>query len=84
MSDYEKKDNTGALFSNKENKTTEKHPDYTGSVLVNGKDMRIAAWLNKSKSGVQYMSLKFSEFQPKSEESNTLAYTSTESDQIPF
>ena len=84
MSDYEQKDNTGALFSNKENKTTDKHPDYTGSVVVNGKEMRIAAWINKSKSGVSYMSLKFSEHQPKSDTDSAFTTTSTETAEIPF
>ena len=84
MSDYEQKDNTGALFSNKENKTTDKHPDYTGSVVVNGKEMRIASWLNKSKSGVSYMSLKFSEHQPKSDAGSTFTSTATETAEIPF
>ena len=84
MSDYEQKDNTGALFSNKENKTTDKHPDYTGSVVVNGKEMRIAAWINKSKSGVSYMSLKFSDHQPKSDAGSTFTSTTTETAEIPF
>ena len=84
MSDYEQKDNTGALFSNKEKKTTEKHPDYTGSVKVNGKEMRIASWITESKSGMKYMSLKFSENQPKSDAASTFTSTTTATAEIPF
>tara|TARA_Y100000310_G_C20588026_1_gene766473 strand:+ start:770 stop:1030 length:261 start_codon:yes stop_codon:yes gene_type:complete len=51
------KDNSGALF--KEEKKTEKHPDYKGSCLVNGEQMYIAAWINESKNGKKYMSLSF-------------------------
>ena len=58
-------ENTGALFSNK-NKKTEKHPDYTGSAMVNGKMMNISAWINTAKTtGVKYMRLKFDAFKPK-------------------
>ena len=32
----ERKDNPGALFSNAENKKTDKHPDYKGKAQVNG------------------------------------------------
>ena len=51
------KDNSGALF--KEEKKTEKHPDYKGSCLVNGEQMYIAAWINESQNGKKYMSLSF-------------------------
>ena len=42
------KENSGTLFKNS-NKTSEKHPDYTGTVNVNGKEFRLAAWENESK-----------------------------------
>lgn len=42
------KDNSGVLFKNA-NKTSDKQPDYTGTVTVNGKELRIAAWENESK-----------------------------------
>ena len=42
MSDYERKENTGALFNNATNKKTDKHPDYTGNCKVNGKEMKIS------------------------------------------
>ena len=53
------KDNSGALF--KEEKKSDKHPDYKGNCMVNGKLMYIAAWINESKRGEKYMSLSFSE-----------------------
>tara|TARA_Y100000310_G_C20152849_1_gene565579 strand:- start:79 stop:360 length:282 start_codon:yes stop_codon:yes gene_type:complete len=53
------KDNSGALF--KEEKKTEKHPDYKGNCMVGGKVMYIAAWINTSEGGKKYMSLSFTE-----------------------
>lgn len=47
--------NSGALFKN-EQKLTEKHPDYKGSVNVNGVDYWQSAWIRTSKDGKTYMS----------------------------
>ena len=51
------KDNSGVLF--KEEKKSEKHPDYKGNCLVNGQKMYISAWINTAESGKKYMSLSF-------------------------
>jgi hypothetical protein len=46
------------LFKN--NKTTNNAPEYTGEIMVNGKKMRLAAWVKEGKSG-KFMSGKMSE-----------------------
>jgi len=56
--------NSGALFKNK-NKESDKHPDYRGSINVNGKDFWISSWLKTSKAGEKYMSISV---QPKEEQ----------------
>ena len=48
--------NSGALFKNSR-KETEKHPDYTGSLNVDGHDHRLSAWLKTDKNGNKFMSL---------------------------
>jgi uncharacterized protein (DUF736 family) len=49
--------NSGAIFRN-EKKQTESHPDYTGSINVNGVDMWVSGWLKTSeKTGKKFMSL---------------------------
>jgi len=40
---------------------TEQHPDYKGKAMIDGKAKDVAVWLNESKNGKQYFSLKFSE-----------------------
>ena len=80
----DRKDNTGALFSNAENKKTEKHPDYKGKATVNGKEMNISAWVNEAKSGNKYMSLKFDEYKPKTSEAPQYTTTSTDDVEVPF
>tara|TARA_R100000700_G_C3118623_1_gene108572 strand:+ start:114 stop:443 length:330 start_codon:yes stop_codon:yes gene_type:complete len=84
MSDYERKENTGALFNNATNKKTDKHPDYTGNCKVNGKEMNISAWINEAKSGNKYMSLKFDEYKPKTNETSQYTTTSTNDVEVPF
>jgi len=81
----ERKDNTGALFSNKENKKTDKHPDYKGRALVNGKQMNMSAWLNTSKAGMKYLSVSFDDYKPKAQADDTYTSTATGSNaDIPF
>ena len=75
----EQKDNSGAIFRNTK-KETEKHPDYTGKCLVNGKEMFISAWINESKTGTKYMALKFQE--PKTD--GVPAAAAPKSDDLPF
>ena len=78
------KSNSGSLFSNAENKKTDKHPDYKGSCLVECKKMNISAWINESKEGKRYMSLKFDEFKPKDSSGVVYDTTATNSSEIPF
>ena len=54
----EQKDNTGAIFKN-DYKKTETQPDYKGKCMVDGKEKEIALWLNESKTGTKYFSVKF-------------------------
>ena len=47
---YEMKEGSGSLFKN-DRKTTETHPDYTGSIMVNGKEHWFSAWVKEGKKG---------------------------------
>jgi uncharacterized protein (DUF736 family) len=53
---YEQKDGQGSLFKNKR-KETERHPDYNGSITINGVEYWLSAWLKTAQSGEKYMSL---------------------------
>lgn len=51
--------NSGALFKNSQKKK-DTHPDYQGTINVEGVEYRLAAWLKTSKKGDRYMSLAVS------------------------
>ena len=55
----EQKDNTGAIFKN-DFKKSEQQPDYKGKAMINGEMKEVAMWLNESKAGKKYFSVKFS------------------------
>jgi len=59
----QQRDNSGALFRN-DRKEKDTHPDYSGPCMVEGKPMRIAAWIKRDKQNRQYLSLDFSEPRP--------------------
>lgn len=65
---YEQRNNSGSLFKN-DRKQNERQPDYTGNAIVNGKTMRISAWIKRSQSGTAFMSLAFDEPQQQSQQS---------------
>ncbi len=50
----------GVLFPEEEKKS-DRHPDFTGSVTVDGVDYRIAAWKRRSKAEKPFLSLTLTE-----------------------
>ena len=81
----EQYDNTNsfAMFKN-EKGDNEARPDYTGTVtLEGGKEMRMAAWIRESKSGVKFLSGRLSEPQVQSSEANR-NNARVEGDDVPF
>lgn len=67
---YTQKEGQGSLFKN-DRKSSPAQPDMTGTAMVNGKEMRVAAW-SKEANGKKYLSLKLSEVEkPKDESPST-------------
>ena len=54
MTDYDNT-NSGALFKN-DRKQTDRHPDYTGSLDVEGTQYWISAWIKEGRKG-KFMSI---------------------------
>jgi len=54
----QKRDNSGVLFKN-DNKDNEKKPDYKGSIMVDGNEYWLSAWIKEGKSG-KFMGLAVS------------------------
>ena len=50
MTDFKHKENSGAIFKN-DKKTEDKHPDYTGTINVDGKEKQISLWIKEGKKG---------------------------------
>jgi hypothetical protein len=44
------KEGNGSLFKNNR-KTAQEHPDYTGSIMLDGTERWLSAWLKESKNG---------------------------------
>ena len=77
----QKRDNSGVLFKN-DKKEQEKHPDYKGSIMVDGTEYWLSAWIKEGKSG-KFMGLAVS---PKDAQPPTSkpALKNLEDSDIPF
>lgn len=82
-------DNTdrGAIFRN-EKKESEKHPDMTGSLNVNGVEYYVSAWTKVSKKGQKFLSLsvkaKDSVASPALKEAKQAIDNDFDDDDLPF
>jgi uncharacterized protein (DUF736 family) len=53
---FEQRDLSGVLFKN-DRKTKETHPDYKGSMTLEGVGYWLAAWVKTKQSGEKFMSI---------------------------
>tara|TARA_R100000008_G_C3545597_1_gene147357 strand:- start:564 stop:845 length:282 start_codon:yes stop_codon:yes gene_type:complete len=58
------KEKQGKLWVN-DNKETDKQPDFTGSVVLEGVKYSLAAWSNMTEGGKKYLGVRISEWQDK-------------------
>lgn len=82
---YIPKEGSGSLFKN-DRKATENHPDYTGSIMVNGKDYWLSAWVKEGAKGKFFSVSIGKEKQPvgfKPAGSDEIKHTIEDSD-LPF
>ena len=83
MSDKYDNTNRGVLFRNESANEENKQPYMTGKLNVSGKDLQVAAWMQESKGGKKFLSLKVQEPQPQEVKAVNNSSTST-MDDIPF
>ena len=74
--------NSGALFVNPK-KSTDKHPDRTGSLNVDGVDYWISGWLKKDKNGNPFLSLSVNPKEEKPRQSSAPTRKSRPQDDEP-
>jgi uncharacterized protein (DUF736 family) len=75
--------NRGMLMRTRD-KQTENHPDYFGSLNVNGVDYELSGWMKVSKKGNKFMSLTIKEPFKKTTKVATPVVEPFEDDEVPF
>jgi len=81
--EYDNRDR-GVLYRN-ENKTSENHPDYSGSVNVSGTDYWLSGWLKESKKdGKKFFSLSVRPKNDSTKPVNKPVVASDPDEDIPF
>ena len=78
---YEKKDNTGALFIN-DRKEADKHPDRTGTALIDGVEYYMSGWVKDGQKG-KWLSMAFKRKDQVTRDDARQSPVDTESE-IPF
>jgi hypothetical protein len=80
---YEQKPNTGSLFKNHK-KESEKHPTHAGSFNIEGTEYWINAWVNETKKGEKYFSLKVKPKEAQAVKKEQPTQEWEDEDSIPF
>ena len=84
MNDFDN-EKRGVLFRNND-KQSDRSPDYSGRITVEGVEYQLAGWLTESAKGLKYLSIKarIPEEMPQSEPVRNSQPEATDDGEIPF
>lgn len=78
------KNNSGVLWKNSY-KEHDKHPDYKGDAIVDGKPKRLSAWIKTKADGEKFLSLSIEEPYLKPDQVPTIVQKrGDDTEEIPF
>jgi hypothetical protein len=80
---FEQKDNSGAIFKNK-NPKSDKSPPLTGNALIGGVDYWVSAWTKTDKNGEKWISFALNPKNPTAAQSQSAMIEDLDSESIPF
>jgi uncharacterized protein (DUF736 family) len=80
---YEQKDNSGSLFKN-DRMTSDKSPEYKGTVLIDGVEYWQSAWVKTTKDGRKFFSQSFNRKDAAPAATQRAADPVEMSDDVPF
>jgi uncharacterized protein (DUF736 family) len=84
---YEMKEGSASLFKNSR-KTSDNHPDYTGSIMLQGKEHYLSAWIKESAKVGKYFSISVGKIKEpvgfKAAGSDELPRNTIVDDDVPF
>jgi len=80
---FEQKDNSGAIFKNK-NPKSDKSPPLTGNALIGGVDYWVSAWSKTDKNGEKWVSFSVTPKNPSPAQKLKPDTSSYDEDSIPF
>lgn len=77
--------NSGAFFKNTKKREGKSDPDYTGTLNADGQEYWASVWVNESKKGQKYFSIKINKKDEHNQETGEIDMNQDiEEDEIPF
>ena len=80
---FEQKDNSGAIFKNK-NPKNEKSPPLSGKAMIAGVEYWVSAWSKTDKNGEKWISFAVNPMNPPLSQTQTSNAVDLDEDSIPF
>jgi len=80
---FEQKDNSGAIFKNK-NPKNEKSPPLSGKAMIAGVEYWVSAWSKTDKNGEKWISFAVNPMNPTLSQTQTAKQVDLDEDTIPF
>ena len=80
---FEQKDNSGAIFKNK-NPKNEKSPPLSGKAMIGGVEYWVSAWTKTDKNDEKWISFSVNPMNPPSAQIQTARVVDLDEDTIPF